>query len=194
MDRRAGQRLTLFLVLVFGLTLVGVLVQRRDDAILAVEAWSAQIEAAAAEAGLPDPFLLAGLVYAESRGEAQAVSSTGALGLCQLLPSTAAELAARYAVSGPPYAPQDNLRLGARYLRELMDQFDGDEDLGLLAYRLGPGAVRRAIAAAGSVEAWKEEIRVQKPSPWEWRKQIERTREQFRRRAHAGLGWGSASS
>ena len=135
-----------------------------------VETWLPDIEAAASEAGI-DPWLLAGVVYAESRGQPDAVSSAGARGLCQLMPSTAEELAMRVAVEGPPYAPRDNLRMGARYLAELLARFDGDQDLALLGYRMGPTRVAREVRDGGRA-AFVEELQARASSPWNYRSQV----------------------
>jgi len=140
--------------------------------------WKPEILAAATEHGL-DPALLAGLVYAESRGDDKAVSSIGALGLCQLMPPTAAEEAARQGIPGPPYTPADNLRLGAGYLARMQQRWQGDEDLAILSYRLGPTAVRRRMEAAGGREAWFAALQDQSPSPWGYRQQIARMRTRF---------------
>ncbi|RMH04489.1 MAG: hypothetical protein D6702_03040 [Planctomycetota bacterium] len=174
-DRR---RLSRFLAAVFGLTLIGVLAQRPFDSVLRVEGWAEEIHAAAAAAGLDDPALLAGLVYAESRGRADARSRAGAFGLCQLLPGTAAELADRFGIDDPA-EPAANLRLGAAYLEEQLEAWNGDLRLALLSYRLGPAAVRREIELAGGRDAWLERLRRRKPSPWEYVTQVLRLRERF---------------
>lgn len=140
--------------------------------------WMPLMQVAAVEAGI-DPFLLAGLVYAESRGDAEAVSSVGALGLCQLMPATAAELAGQMGIEGPPYAPEDNLRMGATYLAKMMRRHGGDVDLGLLCYRLGPARVDRRIEAAGSREAWFQVLQEDTPSPWGYRDQILEARQRY---------------
>ncbi len=185
-----NRRLEAFVLLFFILTAGGVLLRQGSDRLLAVEAWSAEIMVAAEAAGQRDPALLAALVYAESRGQADALSVAGARGLCQLLPATATEMAARHGVAGSPWEPTNNLRLGAHYLGEQLDRFQGDEDLALLAYRLGPSAVSKAIQVAGSPDAYKEELRKRKPSPWEYRTQILRFRDRFAERAQAGIGLG----
>jgi soluble lytic murein transglycosylase-like protein len=156
-----------------------------------VERWAAPIVRAARAADL-DPFLLAGLVYAESRGKERAVSSAGAQGLCQVKPATAREVAARLGIAGePPYAPADNLRIGADYLRRNADAWDGDLDLGLLCYRLGPGRVAREVEAAGDVERFLTGIADQ--GPWAWRDQILLAADAFRARAAAGsAAWRAA--
>jgi soluble lytic murein transglycosylase-like protein len=152
--------------------------QQRTGGFARVMDWMPDIQAAAAEAGI-DPNLLAGLVYAESRGKPGAISSIGALGLCQLMPPTAAEVALRLKIDGPPYTPQDNLRLGADYLRHMIAYCDGDVDLGVLSYRLGPARVKRRAAAAGGQEAWFAEIRAEQPSPWGYLEQVMQMRSRF---------------
>jgi len=84
------------------------------------------------------PALLRALVEAESGGNPEAVSPRGAIGLTQLMPSTAEALGVV-----DPYDPQENLLGGAQYLRQQLDRFDGDESLALAAYNAGPGAVLR---------------------------------------------------
>ena len=183
------RRVGIFSLLFFGAVGAGLILLKPFDAVFRVEGYAPDILEASASSGLGDPFLLAGLVFAESRGRAGAVSKTGARGLCQLIPSTAEEVALRHDLNGDLEEPGVNLFLGARYLRNCLDGFDGDLDLGLLAYRLGPGAVRRGIREAGGVEAWVEIMRRRTPSPWEYRTQVLRLRDRFRERAEAGIGW-----
>ena len=90
--------------------------------------------------------LLAALVWQESRWNTKAVSRKGAVGLTQLMPGTARDLGV------DPTDPLANLLGGARYLRQLLDQFDGDVEKALAAYNAGPGRVR----SAGGVPAIAE--------------------------------------
>ncbi len=92
----------------------------------------------AATAANISPTLLSALVWQESRWNPQAVSSKGAIGLAQLMPGTARYLGVNAA------DPAANLIGGARYLRELLDQFDGDVEKALAAYNAGPARVRNA--------------------------------------------------
>lgn len=85
-----------------------------------------------------DKALLHAVVTAESGYNAQAVSSKGAMGLMQLMPATAR----RYGVVDA-FDPEQNLKAGARYLRELMQLFDNNLELVLAAYNAGEGAVTR---------------------------------------------------
>ena len=82
------------------------------------------------------PGLLEAVAWQESRGRMSAVSVKGALGVMQLMPSTAAELGVR------PNDLADNIRGGALYLRRQLDRF-GSVPLALAAYNAGPGAVSR---------------------------------------------------
>ena len=100
---------------------------------------------AAASANL-SPTLLSALVWQESRWNPQAVSSKGAVGLAQLMPATARDLGVN------PADPTANLIGGARYLRTLLDEFDGNVEKALAAYNAGPGRVR----SAGGVPAIAE--------------------------------------
>lgn len=96
------------------------------------------ILAAAGERNRIDSLLLAAVVETESRFAPRAVSSCGAVGLMQLLPSTAED----YGVKDlrDPYS---NVDAGSRYLRTLLDRFRGRPDLALAAYNTGAEVVAR---------------------------------------------------
>jgi len=130
-----------------------------------------QIKVAATESGI-DPYLLAGLVYAESRGKADALSSVEAGGYCQLLPSTAAEVAGKMKISGPPYSAKDNLRMGGFYLSQMIRRWDGSVTLGLLSYRLGAARVSRNIKKSGSAEFYIDSMLGQSKTPLSYVEQI----------------------
>ena len=93
---------------------------------------------AAARENNVDARLLAAVAHRESRGNANAVSPVGACGVMQLMPSTA-----RYLGVSNIFDPRENILAGAKYLRTLLDTFNGDLDLTLAAYNAGPGAVQR---------------------------------------------------
>jgi len=87
----------------------------------------------ACEAGLPVG-LFDAVIMQESRYHAGARSHAGAIGLAQLMPGTAKDLGVN------PHSPIDNLRGGARYLKQQVNRF-GRYDLALAAYNAGPGRV-----------------------------------------------------
>lgn len=92
---------------------------------------------AAGEAGL-EPALVHAIITAESAYNPKAVSRAGAQGLMQLMPQTAK----RYAVKDA-FDPQDNIRGGTRYLRDLLSLFEGSVELAVAAYNAGENAVIR---------------------------------------------------
>jgi soluble lytic murein transglycosylase-like protein len=85
-----------------------------------------------------DSFLVASVMEAESRFEADAVSPEGAVGLMQLLPSTGRD----YGVQDL-FDPAANLDAGSRYLGCLLTRFRGDRELAVAAYNAGPEVVAR---------------------------------------------------
>jgi len=94
-----------------------------------------------------DPELAFRLVRLESEFNPRAVSKVGALGLTQLMPSTAKMLDKQVVSREQLFNPQTNLRVGFRYLRSLLDQFKGNANLALLAYNRGEDAVWRDVRA-----------------------------------------------
>lgn len=98
----------------------------------------ALINQVATEQGV-DQRLLRAVVEAESDFNPSEVSNKGAMGLMQLMPGTAKELGV-----ADPFNPYQNLTGGARYLKSMLGQFNGDVSLALAAYNAGPGAVRKA--------------------------------------------------
>ena len=101
-----------------------------------------------------DPALLAAVIYAESRFDADVESSAGAVGLMQLLPQTAKGIAlrtggARFMVSDLS-DPEINVRYGSWYLRHLLDKY-GSEALALAAYNAGQANVDRWQAEGGEI-------------------------------------------
>jgi soluble lytic murein transglycosylase-like protein len=83
-----------------------------------------------------DEGLLRAVAERESGMRACAVSSQGAMGLMQLMPSTAQELGVR-----DPFDPRENLLSGAHFLKQLLTRFGGDAALALSAYNAGPARV-----------------------------------------------------
>jgi hypothetical protein len=94
--------------------------------------------ARAAVANRLRPALIHAVVRAESAYRADAVSPKGAVGLMQLMPATAK----RYGVTDRT-DPEQNLRGGTEYLRDLLEMFDKDLQLALAAYNAGENAVIR---------------------------------------------------
>ncbi len=100
----------------------------------------------AAEFGL-DPLLLAALIENESAFDRHRLSPEGARGLTQIMPGTAREAADALAIDGfsldDAWKPSLNIRLGAWYLSQLMEEFEDDVVAVLAAYNGGPGRVKR---------------------------------------------------
>ncbi len=82
--------------------------------------------------------LVRAVIKVESDYNPNALSNKGAQGLMQLIPETARDMKVT-----DPFNPEDNIRGGSRYLRLMLDQFNGSIELALAAYNAGPSAVRR---------------------------------------------------
>ena len=106
-------------------------------AIPANEAYDDIIQEAAAEYDM-DPNLIHAVMQAESAFHPYAVSRAGAEGLMQLMPELSDEIGVNDA-----FDPRENIMGGARYLKRLLDHYDGNIDLALASYNAGPGNVER---------------------------------------------------
>ncbi len=129
-----------------------------------------------------DPALLAAVIYTESRFNARAESSAGAIGLMQLLPETARGIAVRTGgnafVVNDLYEPEINIRYGSWYLRHLLTRY-GDERTALAAYHAGQG----------NVDRWKEQgVEIQFPETREYVDDVEHARRVYARTYADRLG------
>ncbi|MEB3332158.1 MAG: lytic transglycosylase domain-containing protein, partial [Synechococcaceae cyanobacterium] len=119
----------------------------------------AALEQAARQQGLPTP-LLAAVAKQESRFSPTVRSPVGAVGLLQLMPATASELAGAPLADADLEDPDRNAQLGARYLRQLLSRWRGNPLLVAASYNAGPGAVAAWLnpSLEREPELWVEAI------------------------------------
>lgn len=112
------------------------------------------VESAAASNALT-PDLLRAVIRRESAFQPCAVSRAGALGLMQLMPSTASMLGV-----DDPFDPAENVAAGSRFLRRMLDRFNGDLALALGAYNAGPTRIEASggIPSIPETQAYVQEI------------------------------------
>lgn len=156
-------RLAALLFFLGPLVLVGLAVSLRTART--VESYEAVMERVQRHAALArvasrdegvDLALLFAVASAESGGRAEVRSGAGAVGLMQLIPSTASEMAESHGEGRPELTdPATSLRLGARYLRRQLDRFAESPcatELAIAAYNAGPENVQAWRDAAGDPE------------------------------------------
>lgn len=122
-------------------------VQSYFDTLPAYRSVRPHLRRAAERSGV-DYALLKAVIATESGFDTLAVSPKGALGLMQVMPATAERFGVvptrARTLAQQLHDPAVNVRVGARYLRHLLDLFDGQLELALAAYNAGEGAVLRA--------------------------------------------------
>ncbi len=104
------------------------------------------IEEVSINNGVP-PALVKAVIQAESGFDPDAVSSRGAIGLMQVMPGTADMVGI-----SDPYHPLDNIQAGVKYLKDMLDMFNGNEMLAVAAYNSGP----RKVKKYGGVPPYRE--------------------------------------
>lgn len=100
--------------------------------------WDRGIIAQAAQKYALDPKLVEAVIKVESNYKANSVSNKGAVGLMQLMKATAEDLDVKNR-----YDARQNIFGGAKYLRRMLDRFDGNLELAVAAYNAGPSAVEK---------------------------------------------------
>jgi soluble lytic murein transglycosylase len=133
-----------------------------DYPLLYPRPYDKEVRAAARLTDLPEELIYA-VIRQESLYRADAGSSAGALGLMQLLPTTARLAARRWGLKEPARAdllrPSVNVPIGAGELKSLLERFDGQTLLATAAYNAGLSAVRRWLPAiAMDADIWVENI------------------------------------
>jgi soluble lytic murein transglycosylase len=118
--------------------------------ILFPEPWWETVKSESAKKGL-DPYMVLSLIRQESEFNPSVISHANAYGLMQLLPSVGKQMAKEEGIenfqTNQLLDPEMNIRLGTRYLKQLLDQFNGVPEYALAAYNAGEGRVADWLAA-----------------------------------------------
>ncbi len=110
------------------------------------------------------PALVYGVIRRESAFKPTAVSPDGAMGLMQVMPATARMLTRKLGLKRVKRSalkdPELNIRLGVTYLRQVLDEYDGNEILATASYNAGPRRVRQWLPESGELPAdiWVDSI------------------------------------
>lgn len=110
-----------------------------------------------------DDLLLLALIREESYFNPKAVSSSNAMGLTQILPSTGKLIAKSFKMKNYDlFDPYTNIKFGAYYLKHCLNVFDGKLEFAIAAYNAGPGRVKKWVAQGDTlkIDAWVEKIPV----------------------------------
>lgn len=116
-------------------------------------ATSEKVELTATKYGV-EPKLATAIAIAESNFDQSEISDAGAIGVMQLMPDTARSLGVN------PYDEDENIDGGVRFLKQMLDKFDGNVPLAVAAYNAGPGAVQRygGIPPYGETQAYVKRV------------------------------------
>ena len=110
--------------------------------------WGPYIQEASSRFGVPDPWIRA-VMRQESAGNEDALSSAGAMGLMQVMPTTYDGLRIRHGLGDDPFDPHNNMLAGTAYLREMYDRYGAPGFLA--AYNAGPNRLEQYLGGGGSL-------------------------------------------
>ncbi|AXY22419.1 Soluble lytic murein transglycosylase precursor [Komagataeibacter saccharivorans] len=134
----------------FGIMLPVIASMTISGHVAVADPYADMIAEAATRAQIPASWIAA-VLHAESRGDAHAVSSAGAMGLMQVMPGTWASLRTSLGLGDDPFDPHDNILAGATYLRWMRDRY-GDAGF-LAAYNAGPARYDEHLATGRPLPA-----------------------------------------
>lgn len=117
--------------------------------------YESTISEASSKYGVPESLIKA-IITAESAGKANAQSGAGAKGLMQLMDGTAKDLGVKNS-----FDPVQNIMGGTKYIKQMLDKFDGNLNLALAAYNAGPGNVQKynAVPPFAETQAYVKKVR-----------------------------------